>query len=73
MYCPYKFNESTIDSLGVSMPGKRAECEREKSAPVDSDSPPQLMAAPAIAASAREISKPIRLNRELDEDLRSYE
>lgn len=32
MYCPYKFNESTIDSLGGMMPGKRAECEREKCA-----------------------------------------
>lgn len=32
MFCPRKFNESTIDSLGAPMPGRRCECEREKCA-----------------------------------------
>ena len=32
MLCPYKFNESTIDSLGGVRPGQRAECERSKCA-----------------------------------------
>ena len=31
-FCPYKFNESTIDSLGAPMPGQRSECEKGKCA-----------------------------------------
>lgn len=32
MFCPEKYNESTIDSLGAPMPGQRCECEKSKCA-----------------------------------------